>query len=105
MLTGGTAFDATTGDGLATNVGPMRGNPRCSTTHARAAAREPWLLRTERPHDADDPDGRSSHMLLFFVRCCARDRNARTRPAAATYRPGAKRRDATMNTKKRRSPR
>ena len=39
MLTGGTAFDATTGDGLASNVGPMREPKVFNNARARRCPR------------------------------------------------------------------
>ena len=67
-LTVGTAFGATTGDGLAANVGPMQERTVFNNARARAAAREAWLLRTGRRHDPDDPDGRSSQMRSVLRR-------------------------------------
>ena len=99
-VTGARVLDATTGAGLASCGGSMLEPTVLNQARARAAARDAWLRRTGRRHDPDDPGDRSSQMLLSCVRDRARDRNARTRPAVATYRHRAKGRDATMTTKK-----
>jgi hypothetical protein len=94
MLTVGTAFEAATGDGSAANIGPMQEPTVFNNARARAAARESPSVRTGRRRDPKDPDGRSSRMLSFFVRCRARDQNGGARPAAATCPTRAKQPDA-----------
>jgi hypothetical protein len=84
VWTVGTALGATTGDGLAANVGPMQERTVFNNALARTATREAWLLRTGRRHDPDDPDGRSSQMRSLFAGCRNRDRNAEVGPVAAT---------------------
>jgi len=68
VWTVGTALGATTGDGLAANVGPMQERTVFNNALARAATREAWLLRTGRRHDPDDRDGRSSQMRTVLRR-------------------------------------
>src|SRR3990172_9190780 len=65
-LTGAQALDAITGDGLASNVGPMQ-EQTVPTTHGRRAAdREGSRLRTKRRRDPNNPDDRRSQMLLLL---------------------------------------
>lgn len=96
MLTVGTAFDAATGDGPATSVGPMPEPTVFTNAQARAAAREHPFVRIGRQRDPNDPDGRSSRMRSFFARCRAGDQNGGARPAAATCPTGAKQPDAAI---------
>ena len=64
-----------------------------------AAAREPRMPRCQRRRDPNDPDDRSSQMLLVLADCHNRDRNAGARPAAASRTSVAQEHGASMNIK------
>ena len=104
MLTVGTAFGATTSDGLAANVGPMQEPMVFNHAHSRAATRAHARRRDEY---ADLP---LTTPMVAAARCSCSSSMPRPRlewpcePSSATRGSRVKQHGATANTKKLQRP-